>query len=180
MNKRLQPTVMMEIALLAALSMLIDFIDSAFRIGPWSFSFSMVPILILAIRRGPKAGFMGGFLWALLQFVTGDAHGFVHPVQMILDYPLAFTVLGLAGYAYRNRTLPNILKWSLIGIFARYVCHWLSGWIFFGMYAPEGQPAWLYSLIVNGNVFLINTVVCLIILALLYYSSKDRLFIPKS
>lgn len=180
MNKRLQPTVMMEIALLAALSTLIDFIDSAFRIGPWSFSFSMVPVLILAVRRGPKAGFMGGFLWALLQFVTGNAHGFVHPVQMILDYPLAFTLLGIAGYAYTNRTLFNILKWSSVAIFARYVCHWLSGWIFFGMYAPEGQPAWLYSLIVNGNVFLINMVVCLIIIALLYYSNKERLFIPKS
>lgn len=179
MNNRLQTSIMMEVALLAALSMLIDFIDSAFRIGPWSFSFSMVPILILAIRRGPRAGLMGGFLWALLQFITGDANGFVHPIQMIIDYPLAFTLLGIAGYAATQRTLPNIIKWSVLAILARYSCHWLSGLIFFGMYAPEGQPAWLYSLIVNGNVFLVNTIACLIILSLLFYSSKEKIFIPK-
>ena len=59
--------VMMEIAILAALSMGLDFIDSSFRIGPYSFSFSMVPILILAIRRGVGAGVLGGLIWALLQ-----------------------------------------------------------------------------------------------------------------
>lgn len=172
--------VMMEIAILAALSMGLDFIDSSFRIGPYSFSFSMVPILILAIRRGVGAGVLGGLIWALLQMALGDAAAwFFHPVQVLLDYPLAFMALGLAGFARKNPTLTNIIIFSTLAVFVRYmVFHFLSGMVFFGMYAPEGQPAWLYSIIVNGSTGIINLIICVIVMVLLYKAAR-LIFIPK-
>lgn len=171
--------VMMEIAILAALSMGIDWIDSAFKIGPYSFSFSMVPILILAIRRGVGAGVLGGLIWAILQIVTGDAAGnYIHPVQFILEYPLAFGILGVAGLASKHKNLLSIVAFSFLAILLRYTMHFFAGWIFWGIYAPEGQPAWLYSLIANGTTFLINTTVCIAIVIILYSVAK-RLFVPE-
>ncbi len=170
--------VMMEIAILAALSMGLDWLDTPFKIGPYSFSFSMVPIIILAVRRGVGPGMIGGLIWSILQIITGNAAGWiVHPVQLILDYPLAFMLIGVAGVAAKNRTLLNVLLWTLIAIFLRYTSHFFAGWFFFGSYAPEGQPAWLYSLIVNGSTFLANAAICLIFVGLLFFAGR-RLFIP--
>lgn len=172
--------VMMEIAILAALSMGLDYIDSSFRIGPYSFSFSMVPILILAIRRGVSAGIIGGLIWSLLQMALGDAAAwFFHPVQVLLDYPFAFMALGLAGFASKNRTLINIIIFSTLAVVVRYmIFHFLSGMVFFGSYAPTGQPVWLYSIIVNGTTGLINLIICLLVISLLYKTARI-IFLPK-
>lgn len=178
MEQRTRLIVMMEIAIMVALSMTIDLIDSGFKVGPYSFSFSMVPVLILAVRRGLVPGAVGGLVWAVLQLILGDASAIVHPAQFILDYPLAFMMLGITGIA-RHQKLPVILAFSALAIVARYFWHFISGIIFFGSYAPEGQSAWLYSLIVNAGTMIPNLIICLVIIALLFTVAR-RLFDTKS
>ncbi|TDM07691.1 energy-coupled thiamine transporter ThiT [Macrococcus lamae] len=179
MKQRTRLTVMMEIAVMVALSMAIDLIDSGFKAGPYSFSFSMVPILILAVRRGLFPGVIAGLVWALLQLILGDASSIVHPAQFLIDYPLAFMMLGIAGIS-RHQKLPFILLFSALAIIARYFWHFISGIIFFGSYAPKGQPAWLYSLIVNGGTMLPNMIICLLIITLLYTAAKQLFYTKKS
>ena len=57
---------------------------------------SMIPVMLLAYRRGVKVGIIGGSVFGLVQMVI---EGYVYyPIQIILDYPLAFACLGLAGF----------------------------------------------------------------------------------
>ncbi|MBP1865940.1 thiamine transporter ThiT [Clostridium tetanomorphum] len=48
-----------------------------------------------------------------------------------------------------------------------YICHVISGFIFFGAYAPEGKSPLLYSLGVNASTVGPDGVICLLIISLL-------------
>jgi thiamine transporter len=66
-----------------------------------------------------------------------------------MDYPIAFGCLGLTGAFSNSR--QGILKGYILGVFGRYVCHVLTGYIFFSMYAPEGMNPMIYSLGYNAT-----------------------------
>lgn len=115
---------------------------------------SMLPILAFAYINGWKKGILVGVCYSLLQFVQEPF--FLTPVQFLLDYVFAFGLLGLAGLAQKS-IVPGIVY----GCTARFICQFLSGWIFFGMYAPEGMPAWLYSLGYSGTVVGVEMAICI-------------------
>ena len=101
-----------------------------------------------------------------------------HPVQAVLDYPLAYASLGLVGFFSKdflqNREIAPVLKGTFLGVFARFICHVLTGVIFFGSYAPEGQNVWAYSAIYNGTFLGVEFVITVIIIYLLRdYITKD-------
>ncbi|MDM5156966.1 energy-coupled thiamine transporter ThiT [Bacillus sp. DX1.1] len=75
----------------------------------------------------------------------------------------------------RKKALVYIIIATFIGSFARYFCHFIAGVIFFGKYAPPGQSAVLYSLIVNGSTMLASFGLCTVLLLLLFTTSP-RLF----
>ncbi len=103
---------------------------------------TMAPLLILALRRGPVAGATAGALYGLFEgWILSGGKFFYHPVQVILDYPLAFGLLGLAGFFPRSPAFGVVIAAA-----ARYLSHVVSGVVFFAQYAPKGQPVWLYSL----------------------------------
>ena len=79
---------MIEVALLATIAYILDLVTQPMSLGPWiSLSFKMVPIFLLSFRWGVKAGAMGGFIWGLLQVVTGEAAGgWLTPIQGFLEY----------------------------------------------------------------------------------------------
>lgn len=117
---------------------------------------SMLPILAFAYIYGWKKGIIVGLVYSLLQFIQEPV--VLTPMQVILDYPLAFGALGLAGFARRS-IIPGVIY----GCAGRFVCSFLSGWIFFGSYAPEGTPAWLYSLGYNGTILGVECAVCIVV-----------------
>jgi len=123
---------------------------------------TMVPLFILAMRRGPRVGFLAGALYGILEgWVLSGGKFFYHPVQVILDYPLAFGLLGLAGFFPKTPAFGVV-----VGSLARYACHVASGIVFFGQYA-KGQPVVQYSLGYNavylGPEFLISIVLTLLV-----------------
>ena len=105
---------------------------------------SMVPLLWISLRRGPKVGIVTCLIYGLLQFVLEPFA--VHPIQVALDYPLAFGALGLAGFL-RNHPILGVA----VGIGGRFLMHFLSGMVFFGIYAPPGVHPAIYSAIYNGG-----------------------------
>lgn len=115
---------------------------------------SMFPVLIFAYRHGTKWGLLCGFAHSLLQLLLGlNALKGISAATLIgaivLDYLLAFTVLGLCGL-FRGRKNGFILG-TIVCLVLRFLCHYVSGVILWGVWAPEGMSAYLYSLIYNGS-----------------------------
>lgn len=108
---------------------------------------SMVPLLVLAIRRGARVGIMAGAVHGLIQLWLQPF--VVHWLQVILDYPLAFALLGVAGFFPRRPYLGVAL-----GITGRGLSHLVSGVVYFGSLAPEGVNPWVYSGAYNASYLL--------------------------
>jgi thiamine transporter len=174
-NKRI--LLMMEIAIFGALGFVLDFVAFKMPQGG-SVSLVMIPIVLMAFRRGVLAGVLTGLLVGLLQIVTGTisvtplSFGFV-VLQVILDYLAAYAVVGLAGITRGNyldgqrngktgKMITAVVSGVLIGSFLRYLVHVVTGIWFFGMYA-EGN-VWIYSIVYNATymipVFLLAAIVC--------------------
>lgn len=84
---------------------------------------------------------------------------------MLVDYVFAFGALGLSGLFYNSR--HGLIKGYLVGVLGRYFFSFLSGWIFFGTYAPEGFPnAAVYSLAYNGAYLGAEALITVIIIAI--------------
>jgi len=121
-----------------------------------SINLSGLPIVAMALRHGLKTGATTGALFGIVDFVLNPYY--FHPIQVILDYPLAFALLGagtgLASSAvFEKRTGMRFMVLGAIFIAGgmRLAIHWLSGVVFFANFAPEGQPVWLYSLTYNST-----------------------------
>ena len=130
---------------------------------------SMVPVLWLALRRGSKVGLFAAVLYGVVQFAFGPY--FVHPAQVLLDYPIAFGLLGIAGL-FQKRPYVGVT----LGIIGRFVAHFFSGIIFFALYVPEGMHPAIYSAIYNGSYLLIELVISLYIIYLLRKSSLIQIY----
>ncbi|OCA85043.1 energy-coupled thiamine transporter ThiT [Pseudobacillus wudalianchiensis] len=146
---------MIEIAVMAGLSFILSYVEFG---ALWAFggsiSLVMVPIFVMAFRRGWQAGFLTGLLVGLISLLTGGY--VVHPVQLVLDYPLAYAVLGLGAFVVFHKpvTIGRIFAGLLLGTSLRLVCHFLSGVIWFGSYAPKGTPVAVYSFLYNLSYLL--------------------------
>lgn len=139
---------------------------------------SMLPLIFYALAFGPGWGISAGVAYGVLQLIL-DPY-VVHWAQLLLDYPIAFGLLGLAGFFAAGRTIrfqqhQVLRRLSLIpmtrimpaagaAILARFLAHFLSGIIFFAEYAGD-QSVILYSLIYNG-LYLVPEMV--IVAALLF------------
>ena len=105
---------------------------------------SMIPILLVSLRRGVKIGVFTGMVYGLVQLVIDGYIGMYHPISLLLDYPIAFGALGFAGFF---RKIPLVGVYSAIA--GRFLAHYVSGVVFFWMYAPEGWSPFVYSAIYN-------------------------------
>ncbi len=122
---------------------------------------SMIPILVLALRRGPKIAVASGVVFGIIVLYFEP---FVYnPIQFLLDYPLAFGALGLAGF-FRARAVIGVG----VGIASRFLCHFVSGVVFFASFAPVGESPIVYSAVYNASYlipeFAISASVMLVLL----------------
>ena len=122
--------------------------------------FSILPIVVCGYLLGTRRGVMAGFCVGLINLIFGPY--VIHPVQLLMDYPIAFGALGLSGLT-RNSS-NGLTKGYLIGIVGRYICAVLSGVIFFGAYAPEGFNAWTWSLWYNLTYLAAEGIITLIVI----------------
>ena len=130
----------------------------------------MVPILWLALRRGAKIGLFAAAVYGLVQLVVEPF--IFHPAQVLLDYPIAFGMLGLAGF-FQNRPFIGVN----VGLAGRFLAHFLSGIIFFASFAPEGMHPAVYSMIYNGSYLLPELVISIYIVFLLHESKLLKIFL---
>lgn len=137
---------------------------------------SMAPIVFAALRHGPKWGLLTAFAESLLQMLLGGISApptetvFWFALVILLDYVIAYTVLGLApvfAAPFGERRLLGACVGSVAATLLRYLCHFLSGILIWGVYAPEGQPVWLYSLGYNGSYMIPETIITAVAVAAL-------------
>ena len=121
---------------------------------------SMLPIFMFAYAYGVGPGLAIGFAYGLLQFVQGG--WFVHPIQFLLDYPLAFAMLGFAGIARKLPDSWGMIPGILLGTFMRFLCAFLTGVFFWGDGAGE-QNVLVYSAVYNGTYLIPETIICMVI-----------------
>ena len=121
---------------------------------------AMVPLLLISYRFGPGIGMLTGFLYGMINLLQGPF--ILHPVQVLFDYPLPFMAMGLAGLSPQHHFLGAAAAFC-----GRFACHFLSGIVFFGSYAPAGTSVYLYSFLFNITYLLPEFLICCLILKLL-------------
>ena len=150
---RFDTKVLAEVSVMVALSLVLNFIKVYQLPQGGSITLaSMVPVLLISFRRGPKVGVFSGVVFGMAQMLLDG--WFYSPGGMILDYPLAFGALGLAGI-FRKTPLIGVV----VSLATRFLSHFISGVVFFGMYAPEGMSPIVYSAVYNGSYMLPEMVI---------------------
>jgi thiamine transporter len=112
-----------RIAIISSLSFILSLIKIPFLSAGGSISFMMIPIVVISIVSGVKEGISAGFMVGILKVIL-DSQKF-GIIQVILDYPLAFLVLGFSGL------FKNIYIGIFFACFLRYLIHVLTGIIYF-------------------------------------------------
>ena len=157
-----------ESAMLLAVAIVLELVSKMFipemPFGGQITLVSMLPVVLISYRHGVKWGLVAGMTYALLEMAIGaktvasafqpgyfgDGTMIVNALIMcVLDYLVAFTVLGLGGL-FRDRIKNpgmSLMCGSLVALGARYVAHIASGYILFSGWAEwfftqEGFPAW--------------------------------------
>lgn len=121
---------------------------------------SMFFICFVGYLYGLRSGLMAGLAYGLLQVMI-DPYIVSFP-QLLFDYVFSFTALGLSGLTSTRKN--GLYSGYLIGVLGRMIFAVLSGVIFFGMYAPEGQNVWIYSLGYNGLYIITEAAITFVVL----------------
>ncbi len=153
---------------------------------PWNFaggdiSLAMLPILVLALRRGVMPAAIAGAAFGVIDFFFEPYAA--APIQVLLDYPVAFALLSVAGFGSRQylalvdsgrRAAAEAVAvpWMVLGAAARFSAHFVSGIVFFGANAPAGTPVWAYSALYNLS-YVLPSLVLSIVAALLVLPVLD-------
>lgn len=127
--------------------------------------FSMLVICLAGYWYGPTAGLITAVAYGVLQFITGPY--VVHPLQVLLDYPLAFGALGLSGFFSGKKN--GLVTGYIAGVAGRFVFHQISGFIFYTEYVGDVHGnllAILASTVYNLSYLLPEMVATLILLAI--------------
>ena len=126
---------------------------------------SMLPMMLFAYVYGVGPGCTLGVLYGVMQFMldggNAAAYGFV---PMLLDYPIAFGLMGLAGLFRKMKNVRVGLSLGMVaGCIGRFAASFTSGVVFYGAYAPEGwNPVW-YSIVYNGTYMGAECIICAVL-----------------
>lgn len=137
---------------------------------------SLLPLMIYSYMFGVRKGVFAGAIYGLLQVIQDP--WILHPAQLLLDYPIAFAGIGLAGMfrgVEKFRKMPQVsfLLGALVGSVIRYLAHLFAGVFAFGQFAADYgfDSDWLYSLTYNSFVF--ADIAIAIVVGIFVFSSKS-------
>ncbi|ASN05956.1 energy-coupled thiamine transporter ThiT [Virgibacillus necropolis] len=178
---------LIEVSIFTALALVLDlapFLSFKIWAQGGSISLAMIPVFIVAFRWGIKGGLLSGFLWGVLQVATGTAY-ILTPIQGILDYGIAFTVIGFAGIfankvqkAVKDGHTKEYLTYIMFGVLLasslRFIAHYSAGVVFFES-AIDGQTVWMYSLLYNISYMVPSFIICTIAVFFLFHKQPRTL-----
>ena len=159
-----------ESAILVALAVVLSYIKIVQLPFDGSITLlSMLPLCFISIRHGIGWGVGSAFCYSWFQILQGGVFAWgLTPVMLVgsllLDYILAFTVLGFAG-AFRKKGVGGCVLGIACVCVLRFLVHFASGiilWANFAEFIAFGvewinRPV-LYSLCYNGIYMLPETI----------------------
>ena len=158
-----------EGAVCVALAFILGFVKIPTGGFGGSISFVMVPLIVFALRRGGVWGLGAGLVYGLVDFFEGGGFSITWQ-SMLLDYSVAYMLVGLAGFFPRKPVLG-----ALVGCLARYVCLVFSGVFIWGEYMGDLEfygltlpmtRVWVYSLVYNAQYMVPAIIITLIVIAI--------------
>lgn len=183
--QKIQTRKLVESAMLIAVGTVLSLIKFDMPMGGGLTLCSMLPLIILSHRYGWKWGLVSAFVYSVLQLVLGldnvrYATGFGMAVAIVmLDYIVAYTVIGLSGIF--DGKIKNPQAAVAVGIAVtfclRFVCHFITGvWIWDALWPNEyGMTSVVYSLVYNGW-YMAGELVLTEIVAMLIYKPLGKYF----
>lgn len=120
---------------------------------------SALPIILFGYIYGWKPGFVVAFTYSILQMIQSPGYVMNIP-QALLDYIVAFTILGIAGCFRKNIFVGTIVAYVL-----RYFAHVVAGLIWYQQYNATAFSGTAYCFLYNLVFLLPELCICLVILA---------------
>lgn len=157
-----------EVAVAVALAVVLHFVKLFTMPQGGDVSLTMIPIIFIAYRRGALSGIITGVLYGIINLMLDGT--IYHPMSVLLDYILAFGILGIAGFFPKN--VLGIIVGTIVSVSGRFLFSFLSGAILFASYAPEGQSPWIYSLVYQATYLLPELIICLAVMIFLFRRAK--------
>lgn len=160
---------LVESALMVAIGTVLSLLKIDLPFGGGVTIVSMLPLVLISRRYGWKWGVFTAFVYSLIQLIlgvdnVGYATGFIMAAGVVLlDYVLAYTVIGLAGLFGKGR--GGLAAGIAVTFFLRFVCHFITGVWIWGAWMPEafmGLPMtspYIYSALYNGWYMLAELIV---------------------
>ena len=148
-----------EGALTVALSFLLSYIKVfSMPLGGSITLCSMLPVMLFAYAHGLPRGMLVGLGYGLLQLLQTQPKA-SEIFGTLLDYPIAFALLALAALARKLPKSYGIYIGILIGGLGRLAASYLSGVVFYGIWAPYNPL--LYSFVYNISYIGPEIVLCM-------------------
>ena len=193
MKEKFSVRVLAEIAIFAAIGFALDALQSGIFKGVWvnggSVGIAMIPVFIIAYRRGLIPGLLCGLVLSLVQMLGGiyvlPAATFDNKfmqamgpfIQVMLDYVLAYFVVGFAGAfaGLYKKAESNKMKYVwiscgvVLGGLLKYACHVASGYFWLddsiNFWGVNGGTM-IYSFVYNLYA-VFNVIICLPLMILI-------------
>ncbi len=179
MTKTMSKTrIIVEGALMIALATILSNIKIFSLPYGGSISLEMIPLVLMAYRHGTKWGVFTAFVHAVLQMIIGFSNVMYCPTLLtqigciLLDYIIAFSVLGLAKMfsdLFGEKKLLGVVLGTAIVCLLRFLCSYISGAWIWGAYMPDTfDNVWWYSFVYNGSYMIPNTIITAVVAGVLY------------
>lgn len=136
---------------------------------------SLLPLILYSYMFGTRKGLVAGVVYGMLQFVQSPQ--FYEPMQVLLDYPIAFGAIGVAGISRKIKLLKgNVMAEFAVGALIagvlRYLAHALSGFYVFYHYIESRTVGAMLAYAFGYNSFVLVDIALVIAVGVLALSTK--------
>ena len=148
---------------------------------------SMLPIMLISIKYGLATGFATSFVYSLTQLLQAFMSANVFPycetlgtltLCMLFDYVVPFTLLGVAGLFHKLKLTKNseinIYIGIVVAVMLRFICHFITGVVIWGQWAPDGMGKYLYSFLYNGGFLFADFAICIVCAVLMLRKAEIK------
>lgn len=145
---------------------------------------SLLPLMVYCCMFGTRRGLVVCTIYGVLQALQDPF--IIHPMQFLLDYPLAFGLVGVSGIfmekgVFKEKKIVAFLLGGIIAVVLRYACHVCSGVFAFADYADLDKygSAIVYSMAYNSFTF-VDMALALVAGSTLFASKSFTALMQKS
>ena len=130
----------------------------------------MVPLVFYALKWGTRSGVLAGLIFGTIKYFLGGSA--IDLVSIVFDYSVAYAAVGFAGLMSKAGEKARPFG-AFIGCLGRFIIHFISGFTVYAIWMPEEflnmhmSSPFIYSALYNGTYMLPNTILCVLVIALL-------------